>query len=328
MGDVEGANSKTFKILEPKRRKQYSESESLRHPLAKGAVRAKEFELTDPELLVKFVNAQTGQVNTAFLHMNSMAISDEEVFTVSRAVPLSSVAKVLDFYGNSVQEATGVLTTERINHGIAKAKCNSLETVSWANNILGPSMMAALSETLVVCRSLHTLDLSNLFEPIADDDGAALMVGLADNRTLQSLNLTGNQLGKNFCWELKQALAKHPKLESLRCPARPTDPPTVSGTRATRPCTALSVRRRWRRPQAGLQRDRRRLLLLHRRRPCQEHAQPAPHPLPRVEQGPSLPTRLCPALLAPARPAEAAGAGTGGPRGVLPDPRGRRHAAL
>ena len=83
MGDVEGANSKTFKILEPKRRKQYSESESLRHPLAKGAVRAKEFELTDPELLVKFVNAQTGQVNTAFLHMNSMAISDEEVFTVS-----------------------------------------------------------------------------------------------------------------------------------------------------------------------------------------------------------------------------------------------------
>jgi hypothetical protein len=49
------------------------------------------------------LNAKTTQVNSAFIHLNSLAISDEDVFTISRAIPLSSIPKILDLYGNSIQ---------------------------------------------------------------------------------------------------------------------------------------------------------------------------------------------------------------------------------
>ncbi|KAJ1472859.1 hypothetical protein T484DRAFT_1838701 [Baffinella frigidus] len=179
--------AKEFELVEP---------ELLVNLVDSSSGQAEEIELVEPELLVNLVDSSSGKVNSAFIHLNSLAISDEDVnsafihlnslaisdedvnsafihlnslaisdedvFTISRAIPLSSVPKILDLYGNSIQildlygnsiqEATGVLTMERINQGIIKQQCNSLETICLANNILGPSMMFTLRDTLQHCR--------------------------------------------------------------------------------------------------------------------------------------------------------------------------------
>jgi len=79
----------------------------------------------------------------------------------------------------------------------------------------GPALYASLQETLVLCQSLTSLALTNLFMPMTDADGAVLCKGISKSRTLKSLDLSGNLLGKLTCWELKISLQKNKSLETL-----------------------------------------------------------------------------------------------------------------
>jgi len=79
----------------------------------------------------------------------------------------------------------------------------------------GPALYASLQETLVLCQSLTSLALTNLFMPMTDADGAVLCKGISKSRALKSLDLSGNLLGKLTCWELKISLQKNKSLETL-----------------------------------------------------------------------------------------------------------------
>ena len=52
---------------------------------------------------------------------------------------------------------------------------------------------------------------------MSDTDGAILCKGVAKSRSLTSLDLSGNLLGKLTCWELKISIQKNRSLE-VRCP--------------------------------------------------------------------------------------------------------------
>eukprot|EP00286_Rhodomonas_abbreviata_P029118 CAMPEP_0181293068 /NCGR_PEP_ID=MMETSP1101-20121128/2861_1 /TAXON_ID=46948 /ORGANISM="Rhodomonas abbreviata, Strain Caron Lab Isolate" /LENGTH=674 /DNA_ID=CAMNT_0023397617 /DNA_START=97 /DNA_END=2121 /DNA_ORIENTATION=+ len=216
-GELLFANSTTFKILEPKRRADYDPDEAKRFMKGRGkGTGPKDYELVEPEHDMVFVNPHTGKIHERFLNINCVGLSEDDTFKIGRGMELSDDVELLDLSGNFILDASGAYMIERINDGLSQGHNRLLHTLSLANNTLGGRCSHALQNTLALTKSLTALNLSNLFDPMSDEDGTELMRGMLDNKTIRHIDLSGNLLGKSFCWELKLAMVKHPRLETIR----------------------------------------------------------------------------------------------------------------
>eukprot|EP00802_Teleaulax_amphioxeia_P007053 Tamp_07059.p1 GENE.Tamp_07059~~Tamp_07059.p1 ORF type:complete len:335 (+),score=69.49 Tamp_07059:456-1460(+) len=213
--NVEQANSTTFELLKPKRRADYNPDESKRYALAAGAHKVKEFELVEPLEELVAANPLTGRIDKPHLHLNSVAIPDEDVFKIGRAFVHSESVELVDMYGNFISESPAVYLVDGLNQALEEGGVPHLKTISLSGTMPGPALYTSLQDTLVLSKSLTSLALTNLFMPMVDADGAVLCKGLAKSRALTNLDLSGNLLGKMTCWELKISLIKNRTLRTL-----------------------------------------------------------------------------------------------------------------
>lgn len=214
VGDLLHANSTTFQIMEPKRRVEYNPEEA--HKSKAKHLAPKEYQLTEPEHDMVFVNPQTGKIHEKCLHINCVGISEDETFKIGRGMERSDEVQLLDLSGNYIVDAAGAYMMERLNEGLSAGHSRNLRSLNLGGNTLGPRTFHALSQTLSLPNTLTSLNLSSLFAPLSDDDGAQLMEGMSDNKTLMHLDLSGNMLGKAFCWELRGVVMRHPALQTIR----------------------------------------------------------------------------------------------------------------
>ena len=70
---------------------------------------------------------------------------------------------------------------ERVADGIKEGRSNSLHSIHLCQNNLGPATYPSLSHLLDVSTSLTSLNITNAFDPLTDDDGALLMKVTAAN---------------------------------------------------------------------------------------------------------------------------------------------------
>jgi len=103
--NVANANSTTFAILQPRRKADYNPDESVRYALAAGANKPKPFELTEPLEDVVVVDPQSGRIESPHVHLNSIALPDQDVFKIGRALVFSEDVELLDLYGNFIAES-------------------------------------------------------------------------------------------------------------------------------------------------------------------------------------------------------------------------------
>ena len=122
---------------------------------------------------------------------------------------------MLDLHGNFVSEASAVYLCEQLSAGIRAGAVPAFHTLSLSANTLGPAVLPGISAVLAASTTLTSLSLSNLFDPLTDADGAALMEGLQANQSLTSLDLSGNGLSNKCAWALRGALWAHTRLEAL-----------------------------------------------------------------------------------------------------------------
>jgi hypothetical protein len=212
--NIEKANSTTFEYLKPRRKAEYNPDESSRYALAKGASKVQQFELVEPLEDVVYVNTITGQIESEHLHLNSVVLQDEDVFKIGRAMMKSADVELIDVYGNFIAESPSVFLVDGINAAIKAGDCQ-LRSINLSGTMPGPALYTSLQETLQISKTLTSLALTNLFMPMVDSDGAVLCRGLIRSKSLTHLDLSGNLLGKDTCWELKLGLHQNKSLETL-----------------------------------------------------------------------------------------------------------------
>jgi len=178
--NVEQANSTTFELLKPKRRADYNPDESKRYALAAGAHKVKEFELVEPLEELVAANPLTGRIDKPHLHLNSVAIPDEDVFKIGRAFVHSESVELVDMYGNFISESPAVYLVDGLNQALEEGGVPHLKSISLSGTMPGPALYTSLQDTLVLSKSLTSLALTNLFMPMVDADGAVLCKVCAD----------------------------------------------------------------------------------------------------------------------------------------------------
>ena len=172
--NVDKANSTTFELLKPQKKAGYNPDESKRYALAPGAHRSKPFELTEPLEDLVLVNNMTGQIDQPHLHINSLAIPDEDVFKIGRAMLHSPDVELIDLYGNFIAESPSVFLVDSLNDAIEEGAAKKLKSISLSGTMPGPALYPMLAETIKTSQSLTSLALTNLFMPMTDQDGAML----------------------------------------------------------------------------------------------------------------------------------------------------------
>ncbi len=112
--NIENANSTTFNLLKPRKKADYNPDESKRYALAEGAHKAKAFELVEPLEEVVAVNSLTGVIDKPHLHMNAVALPDEDVFKIGRAILHSRDVELIDLYSNFITESPATFLADGI----------------------------------------------------------------------------------------------------------------------------------------------------------------------------------------------------------------------
>mmetsp|Transcript_9898 Transcript_9898/g.23877 ORF Transcript_9898/g.23877 Transcript_9898/m.23877 type:complete len:674 (+) Transcript_9898:46-2067(+) len=214
--NLENANSKTFVILQPKKRGEFNLQEQGRFRLATTKDAPKPFTLHERESEGAIVNPQTGTIETECLYINAVALADDEVFKIGRALQRSQQPHTVDFYGNYLMDGPIAFLADRVTEGLRQGRELSLHSISLCMNTLGPATYPALSSLMGVSTTLTSLNLSNAFDPMSDMDGAGLMQGLERNGSLRHIDLTGNMLSQKFAWELRTMLLTNTSLETLK----------------------------------------------------------------------------------------------------------------
>lgn len=172
--NVAQANSTTFELLKPKRRADYNPDESKRYALAAGAHKLKEFELVEPLEDVVSANPQTGRIDKPHLHLNSVALPDEDVFKIGRAVMMSEDVELVDLYGNFIGESPAAFLADGLNQALEAGGIPRLKSISLSGTMPGPALYTSLKDTLALSKTLTSLALTNLFMPMTDNDGAVV----------------------------------------------------------------------------------------------------------------------------------------------------------
>jgi hypothetical protein len=70
---------------------------------------------------------------------------------------------------------------ERVADGIKEGRPNALHSIHLCQNNLGPATYPSLSHLLDVSTSLTSLNITNAFDPLTDDDGVLLMKVIGAN---------------------------------------------------------------------------------------------------------------------------------------------------
>lgn len=162
------------------------------------------------------INPNTGTIDYTDICITAQALKDDDLFSIGRALQRSSEPRSVDLYSNYLMDGPVSYLMERIGDGIKEGRANAIHSLNLCQNNLGPATYPALNVLFNLSTSLTSLNITNAFDPIRDDDGAILMKGLATNHNLRHLDLSCNDLGKAFAWELRGALLEHTTLETLK----------------------------------------------------------------------------------------------------------------
>eukprot|EP00960_Hanusia_phi_P045332 757169-Hanusia_phi.AAC.3 len=206
------SNSRTFEVLQPT--SQFAQEGARRRWLGSHRAHA-QFVLEEKSLYHELIDVTSGAIKDPFLHMSQSQATDDEIFRLSQAFHRSANPELLDFYGSYMQTGPAVFLFEQMQKAMASGHVANLRSLSFDSSTLGPSLFSHLRGAFHAAQSLTSLNLSNLFYPMRDVDGAQLARELGSSRSLITLTLSGNLLGKQTCWELKDWLMSNSSLTSL-----------------------------------------------------------------------------------------------------------------
>ncbi|EKX54181.1 hypothetical protein GUITHDRAFT_100429 [Guillardia theta CCMP2712] len=206
------SNSKTFEILEPS---SLHELDRSRRFVRDYKSHENKFVLQEKDLEHELIDVASGAIKDPFLHLSQEQATDDEIFRISQAFQRSTNPQLLDLYGSYLQAGPAVFMFEQMQKAMAGGNVAELRSLSFDSSTLGPTLYSHLRGTFRVAKSLTSLNLSNLFYPMRDVDGAQLARELSSTRSLQTLNVSGNLLGKQTCWELKNWLLSNDTLRVL-----------------------------------------------------------------------------------------------------------------